>query len=1485
MATLFQDPKGNIGYISGMYPQGTLQDNILTGSGTLSLTKTGTTLNSLSDFAIGTGKSLNLDETLYTEIAGTFSGGGTLSGTSSKGYALSGFDKSVFVFASTGSGSSSRYTLPQTEQSTQWDGVIKQDIGKGDYVSLLNVTNGTWGSNGFSGTISGTGIDSNKLYSISGMVLGSPTSYSSFNFVTAGAAAGTDLTFYSSAFFDLEYMAYNGTSYNLAYGGELYGNMGGTGSLWSSSTYKIIGGSYFSTPDTNRSYVIMNHITSQNQKTGEHTTYDGGAYYGFFGGIVRPSTNKIDGRFLGLYISPSNDAGYLNGNLGGDLYPSLSMWTGQGTMSPTKMAGNVGIDPKNLYSSLVSGYTMDWKMNTGSISILEQDPCTRSIEGMNWGIYHSAIGGTYTSTLPTTWSGNVGGAITLGGSDGYWLANIANGSWSNGNITGALSGRFLTKSAYGTIEGDFPGTYNSDGTWQAIPMGIWQGTDLKYVSALSESLYQYVNTGGTLVKTKNGEIQALLGGTQTLWSGSNTPFTLMGSISGLNGAPITQNSFWTSQLYPTNYTTGKNVTYETEPGTYYGYIGGINRSSYKQADGIFYSLYIDPAGKAGILKGSYGADGSAENIYPEAAIMKADGIVNRVQINSNTGIIPSTLPVQWFNNTNYVTTLTGSIFSDSSDTRGIFLDTNLNIASMMTDRNDKLTLSYLTGDSTFGVWQMESWGSYDKTKTTERFFLQSQQNWIGSCTTPPCSTESFFNIQSTDTWKNDKAAGSATGFLGSWARGGTALMAGETLGVYSDSLSTLSASTTGTFIGTGKYLTMLDPSSADYQANKANLEILGFPTNLITSFSIFGSLPSIPGTTLNMNNMRIFSKSGNEWFYLLATTPREGTSYGVTGTYSNVPFSEIRNIVLTNADETIYGKFEFRKTGTSTLTGTDNWLAKIDGLGAFATSSGYLQGTFYGVGAGMYTSSGFGGSAAATYAPSTFLSRITTDENNTAWLHTYTGTDYDIDGHFKGLMAGNPIPLWKTTKSIESSFDMIGLYIPGSDTPVPPGSNDPVPTPVMKYSDHIFGVQIYPKNYVDSTKPYTTTDGGSYWGYLLGAHISGSYGQLAANGYSSLAQSVVSSNVLEGFISSLYVDPEGKTGILAGRFGGTEPVAPYETRGYFDTNNKQWWAYGTMYPVELGTTTVAPNDLINSIRYASYEYDPLYSTGSFKGTPGSISLAQGYSFDNLSYWISDAPDSGIWVSGLFGKYTSDTPSYPAPNGWTFDLTGANPESGRYAEATIQGGAWTNKRIDGNITGYWADIATTTRQAATGVMAGQVLGTFDPSNYTYQTVATGAWIETNKFLDMAATPEGRVKLQNLNIPTVEVGSATLIQSGGSATDPLYNVRIDNMKFFSSGSGGTPVIWAAGGTGQTAVSGNYNGNPLNQSVTLSGSGLSANFNMKAWDTVNSKWMSTIQGSGTLTGNTATYNNLTIKGAGAGTINQPVKSFTGTAAGIVK
>jgi hypothetical protein len=370
---------------------------------------------------------------------------------------------------------------------------------------------------------------------------------------------------------------------------------------------------------------------------------------------------------------------------------------------------------------------------------------------------------------------------------------------------------------------------------------------------------------------------------------------------------------------------------------------------------------------------------------------------------------------------------------------------------------------------------------------------------------------------------------------------------------------------------------------------------------------------------------------------------------------------------------------------------------------------------------------------------------------------------------------------------------------------------------------------------------HTTSDGGAYRGFI-GGRGTGHLGNAKVTG--------------------LYIDPSGNTGILNGDFSGT-------------ISGSNLSMAGALSPVQMGSDSISPVNFYNSI-----------ATNSFSVTnagESSISAAGTY----YSMNINGHSDWGVSQMILGGAYST------APSDlWSLSLTGSSGE-GHAFDADIAGTQWSANRINASAAGYWADARTAA--PSTGIYIGETIGTFNPADLTWQAITTGTWMETNRFLQMAADPAGRAKLQQLNIPAFEVGrtnlTGSLIAGSGESLD-YVSVLMNNVAFFAPSNGQKPGVWAT-----NAVNGQYDfshsiltpGNITgadNVIAISNGDGISADFRFTQWNTANNTWSSGIRnGTGTLSG--GSYNGpVSFRGGAAGTLTGTNSgSFSGTAAGTVK
>lgn len=193
-----------------------------------------------------------------------------------------------------------------------------------------------------------------------------------------------------------------------------------------------------------------------------------------------------------------------------------------------------------------------------------------------------------------------------------------------------------------------------------------------------------------------------------------------------------------------------------------------------------------------------------------------------------------------------------------------------------------------------------------------------------------------------------------------------------------------------------------------------------------------------------------------------------------------------------------------------------------------------------------------------------------------------------------------------------------------------------------------------------------------------------------------------------------------------------------------------------------------------------------------------------------------------------------------------------------------------------IAGSWIDLDDI-GIPDTGVMGGALKGTFDPPGDlgTYwHAVAGGISIETDHFLAMAGTEQGRATLDQLNIPFAHVGT-TFLYLFGEGDTPLdaINIWMDDVRFFAYAAGGAPLIWATG-----EVYGTYSGDPLWIEGGIETTGWIGDFYVTEFD--GGGWNAEITGRGPVSGITG---DVRIAGGAAGSYGGG--SLTGTASGVVE
>ena len=338
------------------------------------------------------------------------------------------------------------------------------------------------------------------------------------------------------------------------------------------------------------------------------------------------------------------------------------------------------------------------------------------------------------------------------------------------------------------------------------------------------------------------------------------------------------------------------------------------------------------------------------------------------------------------------------------------------------------------------------------------------------------------------------------------------------------------------------------------------------------------------------------------------------------------------------------------------------------------------------------------------------------------------------------------------------------------------------------------------------------------------------------------------------------------------------------------------------YVFSVSATDLAGNTASTSYSWTVETQLPIISFSWPSNTPANITtpLTNEYVSPDIRLsasvvrWnaFSSILDWGSWQNIMGGVYNGAIAG-AVNTAWTMErsyMVGldttyvASAATWDVADNTIKGQA-----VMALATANWED-------AKTLVGSGVIRGVFNPNDSpkTWQTVTTGEWIETTKFLDMQGgktiTADADATLKALNIPAVMVGQANLTQGAGEVNN-LSGVTMSNVGFFAYSTNEAPKIWATNN-----VSGSYRAAPATvgqvgyQAVPLTGGSLTASFGINSWQT--GAWGANVTGGGALSG--GSYNGtVNFKGGAAGTINNNgtfgansnVPGSYGTAAGIVK
>ncbi|MEE8575379.1 MAG: FecR family protein [Thermodesulfobacteriota bacterium] len=954
---IYIDPDGNAGYLLNnlegvIYPDFEMIEMVGSMERTQMVTAASLGL-SASELATNTWTGVNT----ASGLEGSFAGGGALTSTGAglgsslfivnkttdvaQGWGLYSFSIAGTAGAPTGSwnavlggagvfGAHENDTLPAGNDDAYWIGEIAGANPDGTRLT---------------GTLSGRFISETSMGTLGGDVIGSyDTGAGTFEAASLGTWERTAPLTHVSVLSAKTYETDAGIVIDQQ--GNVNAFMGGTASLWSGSDvpFSVIGafnnGLYDTGTYANSVFFADNifayNFNMDNLGLGiDYTTYDGGAYIGHFGGSdVGDSLRAI---FVGIYVDPAGNAGTLTGNLAGIGYQTANTFELDGTMNRTQMmtAAELGIDPGDLANNVLRGY-MDSDNLAGSfngtgslsaeLSIIGKTAgivnyATEEVE--NWGTFGQTLFGTYSSPGPA-WSAEFGGNADFGAyyqssimknDFGFYVANINDGTFADDAMGGVLDGVFISKTKIGTLDGNLIGSYDSsDGLFEAVTLGTWQGEDVTFWSSMASALKYRDGTG----ITNDGNIGAYMAGSDALFTGSPVAVSLIG---GNYPDGVNPHHIFESSIVSHDNLTGTDTT--AEGGAYSGTVSGAIAGGGSATAGLT-ALYTNPGGtSAGLLLGSL--SGSASSLSKTVSM---DGTLTAIQMESGLSLNPTT-----FAGSSVSTqTVTGSWGAGLFDGTGTLTPSNMEWESGIVS----------AGSGDWGSLSGRLTGTYAGITSYGWDLTTNYSNYGGT----------GIRVLHTETdgtsWSDSSLGGSTLGYVADeWITG---IVTGETTGTFNAAaLSTFQAITTGAWVETAKFMDMIN-------TNPGALTALNIPFAEVGSATLTGAGNNI---SVSVNNARFYS-------YSSGAAPKIWATDSITGSYSADP---VTGVAVPISGGGLSADFTMQNWDPVTDKG---WLSTVDG-GTGTLSGGSYTGsvTFEGVGAGTIdTGAGtFMGTGAGTAGP------------------------------------------------------------------------------------------------------------------------------------------------------------------------------------------------------------------------------------------------------------------------------------------------------------------------------------------------------------------------------------------------------------------------------------------------------------------------------------------------------------------------------------
>ncbi|MBN1663668.1 MAG: FecR domain-containing protein [Deltaproteobacteria bacterium] len=666
-------------------------------------------------------------------------------------------------------------------------------------------------------------------------------------------------------------------------------------------------------------------------------------FTGVTGGIWKDGL--MTGKAYAIYKTAAGQAGWLTGAVDG-FYKNdnnIGMWKAEGDLTPTPSMiplpegvtqADLEVFHENTSQGALGGTfagsqgTIRSNNNVMQAAFYGKGIYTHYEESgaydldkvvpLPWGIYSlMAAYNNYFSGKPagaTSWTAKVGGM-----GDNPWngrfvyLADIA-GTWAaDETISGQLTGRYMTPLYAGELSGPFYGIYeevsdsdipNGSGGWIGQSVGAWQGQSLAFVSDIH---IQAFNDDGYA----EGNLDMLLGGVGSLWTGGDVQATGMGAFNG-------EGDLWLAHFYSNNFKNNTFTTYDAAPGAYFGFIG-LSVDRLEKAGGDLIALYRDNAGRVGYLSGSLNGTADAS-----LGLFEVDGLINRLDM--------AAAPAE----------LTAANLYDR------ITDTGYRHFAFPENALEQITVSFLaeseawiTGMPAWGIWKYRAEGSIHR----EGDAWQPPASW--SFNAAANENEIHWNRYDEVQWALDAAtmSGHIAGAKVDWANATTALIGGGFKGAFNPVDATWKAIAQGAMMDAATFLAKIDAIKGDSAALLAFYKATGIPCFQVGATDLRGS-GEVAGGVIDLGSANDASKGiFNATFFAPSTgaQPRVWASGTVSGSYSGAPEAGFVALTgyapgTTGAGNGIAADFNIRQFGAT-------WGAIIDG-GAPANSLTAPQGGY-----------------------------------------------------------------------------------------------------------------------------------------------------------------------------------------------------------------------------------------------------------------------------------------------------------------------------------------------------------------------------------------------------------------------------------------------------------------------------------------------------------------------------------------------------------